>query len=70
MQKVCLKSLQEDAADNINRRHFQMRVFGTLRIKSHIKVESIVKLHCTKLCNMMQKNVRTWVLPGTPDFHQ
>ena len=27
MQKVCLKSLQEDAADDINRQHFQMQVF-------------------------------------------
>ena len=27
MQKVCLKSLQEDAAGNINRQHFQMQVF-------------------------------------------
>ena len=27
MLKVCLKSLQEDAADDINRRHFQMQVF-------------------------------------------
>ena len=27
MQKVCLKSLQVDAADDINRWHFQMRVF-------------------------------------------
>ena len=25
MQKVCLKSLQVDAADDINRRHFQMQ---------------------------------------------
>ena len=30
MQKVCLKSLQEDAADDINRRHFQMQVFLAL----------------------------------------
>ena len=29
MQNVCLKSLQEDAADNINRWHFQMQVFLT-----------------------------------------
>ena len=27
MQKVCLKSLQEDAADDITRQHFQMQVF-------------------------------------------
>ena len=27
MQKVCLKSLQEDAADDINRWHFQTQVF-------------------------------------------
>ena len=27
MQKAWLKSLQEDAADDINRQHFQMQVF-------------------------------------------
>ena len=38
MQKACLKSLQEDAADDINRRHFQMQVFnGILRVKTEKK---------------------------------
>ena len=33
MQNVSLKSWQEDAADNISRRHFQMHFFlGALRV--------------------------------------
>ena len=30
MQNVSLKSLQEDAADDISRRHFQMQIFLAL----------------------------------------
>ena len=31
MQNVSLKSLQEDAADDISRRHFQMQIFLALK---------------------------------------
>ena len=37
MQKVCLKSLQEDAADYINRQHFSDAGFlGALRVKNEL----------------------------------
>ena len=37
MQKVCLKSLQEDAAADINRRHFFLEGFlGALRVNWYL----------------------------------
>ena len=35
MQKVCLKSLQEDAADNINRRQTDAGFLGSLRVNNY-----------------------------------
>ena len=44
MQKVSLKSLQEDAADDINRRHFQMQIFLALLGLKHSELASVAQL--------------------------
>ena len=53
MQNVSLKSLQEDAADDISRQHFQMQIFLALLGLSYVYEFHFI---CIKEINLSQGN--------------